>query len=156
METLFDYRPMRPEDAEAMARLYRRATLLGAARTYGAEMARSWAFGMQPDCFVQDLDAGLDTEVAEAHGAIMGFCVTSDDEIKGLYVDPAFTGREIAAELMRRALERIHGPGHEAARMTAAHSAAGFYEAMGFRPGRGRMLKTRGGLSRRMLEMVRP
>jgi GNAT superfamily N-acetyltransferase len=151
-----DYRWMRPEDGVALARLHRRAILLEGVRAYSPDIARSWAFALEPEGYARSAARGEALEVALIQRAVVGFCGTQDGEISGLYVDPAFARRGVGAGLMRRALKRIAAEGHGEARVTAALGAAPFYEAMGFRALRGKIIETRGGLRMRTLEMVRP
>lgn len=156
MNAVIDYRWMRPEDGEALARLHRRAILLVGVRAYSPEIARSWAFGLRPDGYAEAATRGEAIEIAEMFGAPVGFCATKADEIKGLYVDPGFMRLGVASSLMLRALARLAAEGHGEARVMAALSGVDFYEAMGFRTARGRLHPTRGGLGMPMLEMARP
>lgn len=156
MESKIEHRRMGPEDGPALMRLHRRAILLEGARAYGPEIARSWAHGLKADGYAEAAASGEAIEVAVIRGAVVGFCGVRADEIRGLYVDPAYARQGVGAELMRRALQRIYADGHERARVTAARSGVEFYEAMGFRTERGRMHATRGGLAMRVLEMARP
>jgi len=148
-------RPMLPDDGVALMRLHRRAILLDGVRAYSPDLARSWAFGLSPEGYRDHAEAGEAFDVAQLNAAVVGFCSTKDDLIAELYVDPAFTRCGVASGLMRRALKRIHAEGHDRARVLAALSGVAFYEAMGFRAIRGRIHPTRGGLSMRVLEMVR-
>ena len=155
MDRPISYRPMRPDDGQALVRLHRRAILLQGVRAYSPDLARSWAYGLEPDGYARSAAHGEALEVALVQAAVVGFCGTQDGEITGLYVDPAFTRIGAASGLMRRALKRIQAEGHDRARVTAAMSGVPFYEAMGFHALRGRIHPTRGGLSMRVLEMVR-
>ena len=150
------YRWMTPEDGVAMCRLHRRSVLLDAVRAYGSAIAHSWAEGLKPERFVQATEDGEQIEVAVVHGAVVGFCGVKGDEIKGLYVDPAFTRLGIASGLTTRALERIWRDGHDGVRVTAALSGVSFYESVGFRPVDERLHPTRGGLKMTVVEMARP
>ena len=149
------YRPITPADGEAILRIHRRAVLLDAVRAYSPAMVRSWADGMNPDYAGRAEAAGSAIEVAELHGAVVGFCDVRGDEIQGLFVDPGFTRRGIASGLAERAFDRMRAAGHHQARVVAALSGVGFYEAVGFRPVRGIRHATRGGLVIPVLEMVR-
>ena len=155
MQRQISYRPMTPDDGQALVRLHRRSILLDGVRAYTPDLARSWAFGLEPNGYAQSAAAGEALEVALFRGAVIGFCGTQHGEITGLYVDPAFTRIGAASGLMRRALKRIHAEGHDRARVTAAMSGVPFYEAMGFHALRGRLHPTRGGSTMRVLEMVR-
>ena len=155
MDRQISYRPFRPEDGEALVRLHRRAILLEGVRAYSPDLARSWAFGLEAKGYACSAARGEAIEVALCAGAVIGFCGTQDDEISGLYVDPAFMRMGAASGLMRRALKRIQAGGHDHARVMAAMSGVPFYEAMGFRALRGRMHPTRGGAAMRVLEMSR-
>jgi GNAT superfamily N-acetyltransferase len=156
MDTNIDYRWMRPEDGPSLTRLHRRAILLEGVRAYGPDLARSWAHGLKPEGYAAAAAEGEAIEVATIQGAVVGFCGVRDDEIRGLYVDPAYARHGVGAALMRRALQRIQAGGFARARVTAARSGVEFYEAMGFHTERGRMYPTRGGLAMPVLEMTRP
>ena len=150
------YRWMTPEDGVAMCRLHRRSILLQAVRSYTPAIAHSWAEGLRPSGFAQAVEGGEQIEVAVVHGAVVGFCGVKGDEIKGLYVDPAFTRLGIASGLTERALERIWRAGHDGARVIAALSGVPFYESVGFRPTDERLHATRGGLKMEVIDMARP
>ena len=150
------YRWMMPDDGVALRRLHRRSILLHAVRSYCPAIAHSWAEGLRPEGYAQAADNGQTIEVAVVHGAVVGFCGVKGDEIKGLYIDPAFTRLGIASGLMARALERIWRAGHDGVRVTAALSGVPFYESVGFRPTDERLRPTRGGLKMAVVEMARP
>ena len=150
-----NFRPITPADGAAILRLHRRAILLDGVRAYSPAMVRSWADGMNPDYHGRSAACGSRIEAAEMHGAIVGFSDVLDDEIQGLFVDPGFSRRGIARRLAERALGRMRTKGFEQARVTAALSGVGFYEAVGFRPVRGVRHPTRGGMVVPVLEMVR-
>ncbi|HEY5411493.1 MAG TPA: GNAT family N-acetyltransferase [Caulobacteraceae bacterium] len=150
-----NYRPMTPPDGAAILRLHRRAILLDAVRAYSPVMARSWADGMNADYHGRASQAGALIEVAELHGAVVGFCDTLGDEIRGLFVDPGFSRRGVARGLVERAFKRMKGAGLDQVRVIAALSGVGFYEAIGFRPVRGVRHMTRGGLAMPVLEMAK-
>ena len=149
------FRPITPADGEAILRIHRRAILLDAVRAYSPAMVRSWAHGMNADYAGRAEASGSAIEVAELHGAVVGFCDVLGHEILGLYVDPGFTRLGIASGLAERAFAHIRAGGHDQAGVVAALSGVGFYEAVGFRPVRGVPHATRGGLVIPVLEMVR-
>ncbi len=155
MRSEITYRPMLPDDGPGMVRLHRRAILLEGVRAYTPDLARSWAYGLDPGAYAECAERGEVLEVALLGAAIVGFCGTQDGEISGLYVDPAFQRSGIASGLMRRALKRIYAEGREVAHVTAALGAVPFYEAMGFHALRGRIQETRGGQRLRVLQMGR-
>ncbi len=155
MQAHAHYRWMTAEDGPALLRLHRRAILLHAVRAYSPAMAHSWAEGLVAEGYARAAQAGEAIEVAVLHGAVVGFCSVMADEIKGLYVDPGFMQQGVGRALLLRALWRIAEAGHAEARVTAALSGVGFYEAMGFRPLRGVRHPTRGGLAMPVLEMAR-
>ncbi len=149
------FRPIAPGDGPAILRVHRRAILLDAVRAYSPAMVHSWADGMNADYADRALTSGSTIEVAVLHGAVVGFCDVLGDEIMGLFVDPGFTRQGIARAMVERALQRMRADGHDRARVVAALSGVGFYEAAGFRPVRGVRHPTRGGLVVPVLEMVR-
>jgi putative acetyltransferase len=150
-----NFRPIADADGVAILRLHRRAILLDGVRAYSPAMVHSWADGMNADYQGRSAECGSLIEVAELHGAVVGFSDVLGDEIQGLFVDPGFSRRGIARRLAERAFARMRAAGHERARVTAALSGVGFYEAVGFRPVRGVRHPTRGGMVVPVLEMVR-
>jgi GNAT superfamily N-acetyltransferase len=155
MQAQIHHRWLEADDGPAVLRVHRRAILLDGVRAYSPAMVRSWADEMTADYAGRCQRSGETIELAEMHGAVVGFCGVQDDEIAGLFVDPGFTGRGIARGLTERALKRMRAAGHDQARVTAALSGVGFYEAVGFRPVRGVRHPTRGGMVVPVLEMTR-
>ncbi len=153
-ELSLTYRWMTPEDGDGLLRLHRRAILLDAVRAYSPAIAHSWAEGLRPEGYAEAAANGEEIEVAQAWGAVVGFCGIRGERIKGLYVDPAFTGRGIASGLMRRALGRLLARGHGAAKVTAALSGVPFYEAFGFQALQTQLHPTRGGCEMKVVEMA--
>jgi ribosomal protein S18 acetylase RimI-like enzyme len=149
------YRSIEPADGAAILRIHRRAILLEGVRAYSPAMVRSWAEGMDADYCGRAARSGAVVEVAQLHGAIVGFCGRLGSEIEGLFVDPGFSRQGIGRGLTLRALQRIRAAGHDQAKVVAALSGVGFYEALGFRPVRGLRQATRGGLHVPVLEMAR-
>jgi predicted N-acetyltransferase YhbS len=155
MQAQIHYRQLEAQDGPAVLRVHRRAILLDGVRAYSPAMVRSWADEMNPDYAGRCLSSGEIIELALMHGAIVAFSGVHENEIAGLFVDPGFTGRGIGRGLIERACARMAAAGHESARVTAALSGVGFYEAVGFRPVRGVRHATRGGMVLPVLEMVR-
>ena len=149
------FRPITPADGAAILRLHRRAILLDGVRAYSPAMAHSWADGMNADYAGRSIACGSLIEAAELHGAVVGFSDVLGDEIRGLFVDPGFSRRGVGRGLAERAFARMRHHGHERAKVTAALSGVGFYEAVGFRAVRGVRHPTRGGMVLPVLEMVR-
>ena len=147
------FRPARPEDGPQLLSLHRRAILTDGVSAYPLEAALSWAHGLTARGYAGAMAAGEQIEVAVIDARVVGFCGVEDDEIKGLYVDPEFTRRGIAARLTSRALQSIRSAGHARARVAAALSGEPFYAAMGFSRTGERLHATRGGLPIRVLEM---
>ena len=142
-------------DGEAILRVHRRAILLDGVRAYSPAMVHSWADGMNADYAARASQSGAAIEVAQLHGAVVGFCDVLGSEIRGLFVDPGFSRRGIGKGLVERAFQRMRSAGHDQAKVVAALSGVGFYEALGFRPVRGVRHPTRGGLVVPVLEMAR-
>ena len=149
------YRPIAPSDGASILRVHRRAILLDGVRAYSPAMVHSWADGMNADYAGRAEQSGSTVEVAQLHGAVVGFCGALGNEIEGLFVDPGFAGRGIGRGLIERAFRRMRAGGHDSAKVVAALSGVGFYEALGFRPVRGVRHATRGGLVLPVLEMAR-
>ena len=149
------YRWLTAEDGPALLRVHRRAILLDGVRAYSPAMVHSWADGMDADYAGRAAQSGEAIEIAQLHGAAVGFCGVLGSEIRGLFVDPGFARRGIGKGLIERAVERMRSAGHHQAKVVAALSGVGFYEAIGFRAVRGVRHATRGGLVAPVLEMAR-
>lgn len=85
----------------------------------------------------------------------VAFCGRKDGTVKGLYVDPAYQGRGIAALLLKRAEARLAEEGVSVIRIDASLPAVAFYEQQGYARGVPHLDRTRGGLEIESLWMTK-
>ena len=75
--------------------------------------------------------------VAEAEGAVIGFGtieVEAREQIKQLYVSPAYQGRGVGAKILARLEEIARGRGVSFLSLHAAPAAVAFYRRAGYTP----------------------
>jgi putative acetyltransferase len=120
---------------------------------YSRAEVESWVAGLEPTFYVFAMThAGAVFLLAEEKRTV-GFCSHAADEVKGLYVRPAWTRRGIGSALLTRAEAAIFASGRGRVRVSASLSGLGFYLARGYRIIRRRGWKTRGGLVIEVAEM---
>ena len=125
-------RPARPEDAERIVGIW-------------APGWRDGHLGHVPDellahrtreAFVPRVEAAIDrTRVAVVEEVVAGFTMLSGDEVDQLYVDPAFRGSGVAAQLLADAAARLRAAGHPVPWLAVATGnarARRFYEREGW------------------------
>jgi putative acetyltransferase len=124
---------------------------------YGAEIAESWAHGLEPDGYRRAMTEGEQIEVAihDESEAIIGFCGTKADRITALFVMPDFHRKGIATHLMARVETQMAQAGHEYAKIEASVPARQFYLGRGYRIVSERMGATRGGLYCTVFDMTK-
>lgn len=137
----------RPEDGVAMMRLHRRAILATDPSFYSEAVRKSWAAGLTPEGYAQSMHDGELFEVAVDHADTpVAFCGRKAGSVKGLYVDPVFQGRGIAASLLRRAEAALAEEGARLITIDSSLPAVAFYEKQGYLRGAPHFDRTRGGL----------
>lgn len=147
-EALYSIREATPDDARAIMSVHVRAILEMGTSVYTQAEAESWAAKLRPEGYAQVMTDGLERfEVAvDEAGSIVGFCSVTENEIKGLYVDPDWSRCGIATRLVARAEQRIHAEGHKSVVVGAALSGLPFYLARGYAIEEHDEWETRGGL----------
>ncbi|MEQ8651344.1 MAG: GNAT family N-acetyltransferase [Kiloniellales bacterium] len=146
----------RADDGLAMKRLHRRAILATGPAFYSAELRQSWASGLRPEGYAEAMRDGEVFDVAvDEEDTPVAFCGRKDGTVKGLYVDPAYQGRGIAALLLKRAERRLAEEGVTAIRIDASLPAVAFYEKQGYARGARHLDRTRGGLEIESLWMTK-
>ncbi len=140
-------RPARPEDGEAMMRLHRSAILGSGPDFYSQEVRQSWASGLTAGGYAQSMRGGEVFEVAvDDADRPIAFCGRKEGSVKGLYVDPAFQGRGIAARLLSRAEAALAAEGVRMITIDSSLPAVAFYEKQGYSRCAPHFDRTRGGL----------
>ena len=119
-------RPLGPDEEERLREVARDSK---ASWGYGDKRVRVWAGSLDY--------AGKDVHVAAADGAIVGYAtlVVEGDlaELDELWVDPAWMGRGVGAELFRFIAARAAALGASRLEWESDPNAVGFYERMGAR-----------------------
>jgi len=137
-----------PDDASAIFRVHRDSILLLGIESYSLAEVESWAAGLVPERYVEAMNQGGETFIVAvtADGDLAGFCSFKDDEVKGLYVAPAWARRGVGSQLLRQAEAVLIAAGHRRIRIGASLSGQAFYEHHGYRVVDWHGWKSRGGL----------
>lgn len=137
-----------PADGKALLRVHRRAILAQRTAAYTDAEVRSWAAGLVADGYGEAMtDGGAAFLVAvDEEQRVVGFCSYKDNEVTGLYVDPAWSRRGVGRSLLRQAQAAIAAAGHDTVAVTASLIAQTFYESEGYKCVLRKTWKTRGGL----------
>ncbi|MEM6547086.1 MAG: GNAT family N-acetyltransferase [Pseudomonadota bacterium] len=159
------YRPLRPDDGEAIADLHRRAILAVPRRFYTDAERQSWCDGIDPSAYQRLAAAGeifdIATDGADRPIGFSGHLLQSDGwgEVSGLYVDPAHQGRGLGGGLLDRAERSMRACGRHRIRVSASLAALDFYRAHGYGVTGEAQHHTRGGTAiaiRRMEKRLTP
>lgn len=119
-------------DASATFDVFTRAIRQTASQDYTPEQVNAWAHDRKLLDWDRDR-ATATTQVAELHGALVGFTdVDSDGHIDMLYVDPEYERRGIASILMSWVIETANAAGIVALTTHASITARPFFETHGF------------------------
>lgn len=151
------FRPVAPDDGEALCRVHRAAILTLGRGAYSAEEVQSWVHGLTPE---SERDAMRDeSQIAEVAlddaGRIVAFCYTLEDEVKALYVHPDAAGQGLGRRFMERAESRMAEAGFRQVRVEASASGRPFYERLGYRVTQAFDFPSRGGLAMKAFRMIR-
>jgi predicted N-acetyltransferase YhbS len=156
---VFNIRAARPDDAPAI-RLVHESSIRGLGpAAYTAAEVESWVGVLTVEKYVEAMmlgdEAFIVAEAAPTAGGdgVIAFCSWARDEVKGLYVAPAWARRGVGTALLRLAEAAIVGAGHRTIRIGATLVGRPFYEAHGYAIVRHKKWKTRGGLAIDTLEM---
>ena len=144
----FSIRAGTPADAEAIRRVHRRSILELGREFYSQAEVESWAHGLVAERYAKNMsegDEGFFVAVDSAN-AVIGFCSFSDDEIRGLYVDPTIARCGAGGALLRLAEGELRAAGHRRAWLQASRSGQPFYRAQGYEAVDEYPWKSRGGL----------
>ena len=131
--TTFIIRPLRDDDMIAMAVLHAKAIRHSYPAVYPAHVVDDWANSRRPEKYLTARERGEEFLVAEADGHTVGFIGWKNGELCGMYIDPRYHGKAIGTELVKAADEIAQANGTPITHVTAALSARGFYEKMGFK-----------------------
>ena len=130
---MLNYRAATRADIAAMWALRTRAVQAGCAAHYPAAVIETWCASAPPASLPLLVELGS-AMVAEHDGRVVGFAVLDParGEVDAAFVDPAYGGRGIALELLRRLEVLAHEHGLRRLFLSASLNAAAFYERAGF------------------------
>ena len=152
------FRPVAPDDGQALCDVHRLAILTLARDAYSQAELESWSYGITPESDLRAMAA--ENHIAEVavddHGRVVAFCSLRDDEVKALYVHPEAAGMGLGRQLMQRAEDLIVSCGHRQVRVEASASALTFYEGLGYVVEESGDFPSRGGLMLRAHELTKP
>lgn len=153
----FSIRPGVPADAPAIRRVHESSIRgLGPARYMAAEV-ESWVGVLTDQGYVDHMATGEIFLVAETPAdGVVAFCSRQDDEVKALYVAPAWVGRGVGTALLALAEAAIAEAGHAKVRIGASLTGESFYTARGYVVVGRHLWTTRGGLAIASVDMERP
>ncbi len=137
------YRRSESHDAQAVFDLTCRSVSELSPAFYSSEVVETWMRGRNAQTYRNDCGDHAIT-IAEVDNVAAGFSHGVPGEVVRLFVDVAYTGLGIGAELMRRALRDALPSGSGTVRIDATLNAVAFYQKWGFAkvgqsvfPGRG-------------------
>src|SRR5262249_15459857 len=145
-------------DAAFIQRVHE-ASIRGApAGVYSRAELESWAVGLHVDRYIWAMNFPDERYfVSEGEGGnLAGFCSWRPQQVIGLYIHPAWTGKGVASALMDCAEDAIIAAGASRIDLAASAIARPFYEKRGYRLIRRRDWKTRGGLMLEAFDMEKP
>jgi ribosomal-protein-alanine N-acetyltransferase len=126
-------RPARESDLSVLIELARRSWLSAFADSAPAEFVREWlARDFERDWYPRHWRS---MTVAEVGGIVLGLVQPMNDEINGLWVDPAAQGRGIGTMLLARGEAEITTAGYARAWLSCSgfnRKALRFYQARGY------------------------
>jgi GNAT superfamily N-acetyltransferase len=126
-------RPMRRDDASAVARVHEAAARAGAAAAYPDPGA--WVRDRDGADYYPALEDPTQTMyVATAGETVVGFgtAASGDGTVRAVYVDPAAQGEGVGSAILSRVEATLARAGHDVVRLTASVNAVGFYQAHGY------------------------
>lgn len=145
-------RPAREGDLHGLIELARRSWRSAFGETTPAEFVRDWlARDFESEWYPKYWRS---MTVAEAGGVLLGLVQPMDDEINGLWVDPAAQGRGVGTALLLHGEAEILAAGHRRAWLSCSvfnPTALRFYEARGYRPFRTETKERAGGVVEEMV-----
>ncbi|MEW7848596.1 GNAT family N-acetyltransferase [Massilia aurea] len=127
------YRAASAADIAAMWALRTRAVQARCAAHYPAAVIETWCASAPPASLPRLVEHGS-AMVAIDDGRVAGFAVLDLDrgEVDAAFVDPAYQGRGIALDLLRRLEALARGRGLQRLFLSASLNAVAFYERAGF------------------------
>lgn len=135
----FQVRPASLADAEAMLRAHQEAVRRTARAYYPPEVLDAWAAKLTEDSYDrvrrEITSEAMIVLVAEADSQVIGFgmVVPSDEELRAVYVHPAYGRRAIGSAILKRLEELAIQRGVERLNVDSSINAETFYARHGYR-----------------------
>ena len=125
-------------DAEAIVRTHYEAVWNTARSHYPPEILDAWAVTLTDDSCEQVrqevADADMVVLVAESHSRIAGFgmIVPADEELRAVYVDPAFGRQGVGAAILHRLEDTARERSVDRLNLSSSINAEAFYGKHGY------------------------
>jgi GNAT superfamily N-acetyltransferase len=119
-------------DAAPIHELHQRSVRQLCSEAYSKEIIEGWLANRTPQGYLPGIDRG-EMYVAEIDGRVVGFGHAVPGEIAAIYVDPAFTRRGIAKQLLQHGMNMATAGDSKAVKIDSTLNARPFYESCGFR-----------------------
>lgn len=125
-------------DAEAIVRTHREAVCNTARHHYPPDVLEAWALSLTDESYHRVREEIADEEmvivVAEANSCIAGFgmIVPADEELRAVYVDPAFGRHGVGTAVLKCLEEQARERGLAVLHLSSSLNAAAFYEKHGY------------------------
>ena len=127
----FLIRPTLAEDTEAISQLIIKSVVHFHSAAYTAEEIAIWKRGYTPELVKQQI-LSRESYVLVVDGETAGTIQFDPPEIKGLYLDPAFSGQGHGQQLLQHMLASLKTKGLQQVELTSNHLTVKFYEKAGF------------------------
>lgn len=126
-------RRARLDDVDALTRIRRTAILTLAAKKIGESQAQAWVDSAAPNRIQYAIEAHL-VWIATLADQTVGWVEVNDNQIKGIYVQPAQARHGIGSALLTYAEEHIRTAGYVTVTFDASWNAEKFYRHRGYQP----------------------
>lgn len=134
----FHVRPAVTADAEAIVRTHYEAVWHTARNNYSPDVLEAWAVKLSDSSYKQVhreiLDVDLVVLVAESLSRVVGFgmIVPADEELRAVYVDPAFGRQGVGTAILERLEQTARERGVAQLNLSSSINAEAFYGKHGY------------------------
>jgi putative acetyltransferase len=126
-------RPARPEDFDAIGRIFHDAVHKLANANYSSEQCFAWSSDIRPAEYWRTRTSGLRVAVAQLIDTTVGFIgFSSSGHIDLLFTHPDFARRGIARSLLEEAENQLRALDVATAWTEASLTARNFFQSMGY------------------------
>jgi GNAT superfamily N-acetyltransferase len=128
---IIDIRAFKPDDAQQVASLIRKALREVNSADYPPEVITSLCDHFAPETLCE-LALRRDVLVAVVDGAVVGTASIEESVVYTVFVHPQYHGRGIGTRLMKEIEELAVALGYSVIRTPASLTAVGFYTKLGY------------------------